>query len=148
MVVGDINDRDEHRIAGVARMWWTVVGAFVGLGIAGLLTIGLIFLALALVMTLAGVRVTTLRNRSTFMVLVGAAIGPLLVAWFNRSGPGSACQVDGAVTSCSQQMNPWPFVATAIVLIAAGAAFSRGVLRSPERVSTDGSGVGGGHSAQ
>ena len=114
-----------HIPAPLALVWWAVVGAAAGLGIVGLLTIGGIFLAVAVVMAIAGARSPRFHNRSAWMVLVGAAAAPLLLAWFNRDGPGRVCDVDGSVTTCADEWSPWPFLVAAIVLVATGTALAR-----------------------
>jgi hypothetical protein len=118
-------DRDVQQIRPFAWVWWAFVGMMVGLGIAGLLTIGAVLLAVALVMTIAGSRSPRLRNRSASMVLAGAAAAPLFMAWLNRAGPGTVCQVSGSVTSCTDETSPWPFVVVAVVLVVTGAAVAR-----------------------
>ncbi len=114
-------DRDARFAWPLACAWWSAVGVAVGAGLVGLITIGLIFLIAALVMTIPSLWSARLRNRSAFMVLSGAAAGPLLLAWINKGGPGRVCRVEGAVTTCSDRASPWPFLVAAVLLVATGA---------------------------
>ena len=43
--------------------WWLVVGVLLGVGVAGLLSVGVFFLVAALVLTGIGLGVSALRNR-------------------------------------------------------------------------------------
>jgi hypothetical protein len=109
----------------VASAWWTAVGACVSIGIVGLLTIGVYFLAGAVVLALVGLRVSSVRRGSVPMVIAGLAAAPLLLAWLNRQGPGTVCHSDGSVTACSERWSPWPFAMVALVLVVAGAVLAR-----------------------
>ena len=100
--------------------WWVVVGVALGYGVAGLLTIGVLFVALGLALAGAGVAMRWTRNRSAFMAITGAAAGPLVVAWHNRRGPSNECRTHGDVTGCVDRWNPWPFVVVAAVLVVGG----------------------------
>ena len=112
--------RGEVRWWPLAWIWWIVVGAAIGFGIVGLLTVGVPFLALGLVMAVAGAVMPRTRNRLAFMAVAGASAAPLTLAWLNRSGPGTLCETNGDETTCIEQWSPWPFVAVAIVLVATG----------------------------
>lgn len=115
----------EERWWPLARIWWVVAGAAIGYGIVGLLTIGVPFLALGLVMAVAGAAMPRTRNRSAFMAVAGASAAPLTLAWLNRSGPGTVCDTNGDETACIEQWSPWPFLAVAIVLVAIGLFLTR-----------------------
>jgi hypothetical protein len=72
--------------------WWTIVGTLLGLGIAGLLTIGLILVPLGMSLALIGVLVPALRNRSAALLLAGLGVSVLYLAWLNKGGPGVVCE--------------------------------------------------------
>ncbi|WP_426595005.1 hypothetical protein ACPPVS_05390 [Cellulomonas sp. McL0617] len=97
--------------------WWVLVGALVGLGIAGLLTIGILLLGAALVLAAIGSSTPRLRNRSALGLVGGLAAAPLGIAWLNRGGPGSVCTVSAGTTSCLDAWSPWPFVAVGSALV-------------------------------
>lgn len=68
--------RGEVRGRSLAGIWWLVVGAAIGFGIVGLLTVGAPFLVLGLVMAVAGAVMPQTRNRSAFMAVAGASAAP------------------------------------------------------------------------
>jgi hypothetical protein len=57
-------------------------------------------------------------------LISGAALPFAYVAFLNRDGPGNICRTFETATSsgesCTQEWAPWPFVAAALVLVAAG----------------------------
>ena len=69
--------------------WWLVVGVLLGVGVAGLLSVGVFFLLAALVLTGIGLGVSALRNRSAMAVPAGVGLSVLYLAWLNREGPGT-----------------------------------------------------------
>jgi hypothetical protein len=107
------------RLGPAGPVWWTVTGAALGVGLVSLLTVGALLLLAGLVMAVVGARRERWR-RSAPLVLLGAVAAPLLLAWLNRAGPGSACTVSGTTTSCTDQYSPWPFLAVALVLAVVG----------------------------
>jgi hypothetical protein len=102
-----------------AFAWWTVVGALLGLGFASILTIGLVLLLASCVLTVTGVLLTALRNRSAAAVPGGLSVAVLYLAWLNRGGPGRVCETTNMDTSCIEAWSPWPFLIVALLLIAA-----------------------------
>ncbi len=55
------------------------------------------------------------RVRGWTILLCAIASGPLLVAWFNRDGPGLVCRnFPPNGLACSDQLNPWPWLAGAV----------------------------------
>ena len=102
-----------------AFAWWTVVGALVGLGIASLLTIGLVLLLVAGVLAVVGFRLRPLRNHSVAAVPAGLGVAALYLAWLNRGGPGRVCETTDTKTSCIDAWSPWPFLVLAVILFAA-----------------------------
>lgn len=100
--------------------YWLLAGTALGLGIVSLLTIGIPLLLIGMLMALVGTLERRLRNRSAGMALLGAAAAPGLLAWNNRDGPGTVCRALDGMTTCSQRYAPWPFMAVAAALVAAG----------------------------
>ncbi|TGB14621.1 hypothetical protein [Streptomyces sp. MZ04] len=99
--------------------YWLLIGALAGLGIESLLTIGLLFLLAAGGLALVGIRAPSLRNRAATAIPAGAGLAVLYLAWVNRGGPGRVCETTGTETSCHEAWSPWPFVAVAVIFIAA-----------------------------
>ncbi len=111
---------------------WIVVGASFVLSLAGMLSFGLFTMPLPVArVILLLVRPGWVRGWA--VGLCALANGPLLIAWFNRDGPGRVCRnfpPDGL--ACSNQLNPWPWLAGAVIsLVAAAALFIRGGRRPP-----------------
>ena len=94
---------------------WVAVGAAILVSYAGMLSIGLFTMPLAV----AGVILLVVRPdrvRGWAIMLCAIAPGPLLIAWFNGEGPGRVCRnfpPDGV--ACSDQLNPWPWLAGVVV---------------------------------
>src|SRR4051812_1621232 len=112
-------------VAPWAYGWWLVVGALAGIGIAALLSIGVVLLAAAAVLAVIGARTPALRNRSVVAIPAGVGVAVLYLAWINRDGPGNVCKTTGTTTTCTDQISPWPFVAVAVVLIAVSLVLAR-----------------------
>ena len=100
---------------------WVAVGAAILVSYAGMLSIGLLTMPVAL----AGVILLAARPdwvRGWAITLCAIASGPLLVAWFNRDGPGRVCRnfpPDGL--ACSDQLNPWPWLAGTVLSLGVAA---------------------------
>jgi len=105
------------RVAAWNYGFWGLVGALLGLGIIGILTIGIAFLVPGLALAVVGILIPTLKNRSAFAVVGGLAAAPLYLAWLNRGGPGEVCSAVGTGTSCVDEWSPWPFVVVAVALV-------------------------------
>ena len=116
---------DQRQVAAFAWVWWLVTGAILGVGLVAILTVGLVFLALGAVLAVVGARMSRTRNRAAFSAVAGAAAAPLLLAWLNRSGPGTVCHSSADSSTCVDQWSPWPFLVVAIVLLALGTYLSR-----------------------
>lgn len=101
-------------------LWWVVVGGAIGFGIVGLLTIGWVFLLLGGVLAGVGAVVPWVNVRAIYLGLVGVAAAPLTLAWLNRRGPGTVCQVGDSETTCVDQWSPWPFLVLAAAFVACG----------------------------
>ena len=101
-----------------AATLWIVFGASFVLRLAGMLSFGLFTMPLAVAGAII-VLVRPSRVRGLAVGLCALANGPLLIAWFNRDGPGRVCRnfpPDGL--ACSDQLNPWPWLAGAVICLA------------------------------
>ncbi len=120
-------ERSAREPAAWAYVWWLVVGALLGLGVAGILTIGIFVLPLAGIMIISGVLIPRLSNESQLAAIAGLALPALYLAWLNRGGPGLVCTDSG--DTCTDQYSPWPFVAVAVVLLVVAAVLTQVVRR-------------------
>ncbi len=117
--------RRSPRIEAWKYGWWVLAGTFVGIGIAGALTVGVLCIGAGAVLVIGGVATSALRNGSAWGMAVGLAVAPLYVAWLNRDGPGRVCSSGAGGTSCVEQWTPWPFVSVAVVLALGGVHLAR-----------------------
>lgn len=102
-----------------AFLLWGLAGVGLCFGVLSILTVG----PFVLLVTLAGCGWLLYRldfGWGMLGLLVGAAVPLLYVAWLNRDGPGTVCTVDGRVTSCGDEVSPWPFVAMALLVAVIG----------------------------
>lgn len=109
--------------------YWILVGTLVGFGVAGMLSIGIFLLVAAAVLFTAGIAIRPIDNRGVPAWLIGAALAPCLVAWWNREGPGEFCRPGG----CSEQLDPRPWATVGIVLLLAGSALTWYTVRRSRR---------------
>lgn len=109
----------------LAYGWWVVVGAVLGFGVAGLLTIGIFVLPVGLVLAAVGARQPALRTRAVGGVLAGVGLVGLYLAWLNRGGPGTVCHTTATSSECADRWSPWPFVAVAVLLMVTSVAVLR-----------------------
>lgn len=113
---------------GAAAVYWALVGAMGAFGLAGILTIGIFVIAGTVALILLAIALQ-IDRRAAPAALIGAGAVPLVLAWINRSGPGTFCERTANSITCSEQYNPWPFMAAAVVLIAVGGTVLIGVRR-------------------
>ncbi len=97
---------------------WLAVGGGWALTILGAFTIGLVLFVPVLLATVMLARTRRARASSP-VLLAGAALPCLYVAFLNRAGPGQICTVTDRSTSCTDEMSPWPWIAFAVALVAA-----------------------------
>jgi hypothetical protein len=109
--------RSRSRPVWWAYVWWLVVGALVGLGVAALLTIGAALLLLASVLVLVASRVPALRSPAVGGGLAGIGLAVFYLAWLNREGPGTVCHTTATSVDCTDEWSPWPFVAVGVALV-------------------------------
>lgn len=104
-----------------ASLLWVLAGGLLGLGALSLPSIGLFVLLAAVLAFALAVRVTG--GRDWFLTLAGIGLPFLWVAWLHRRGPGVHCWEDGDVSGCDENLNPWPFLAIGLLLLAAVAGW-------------------------
>lgn len=100
-------------------MWFVVIVLGV-LSLAAVVSVGLFILPLAI----AGAILLLARPRRAIgaAVLLGAVgAGPLILAYFNRPGPGHVCRTDSEGVACGDYLNPWPWLALGLALWVAAA---------------------------
>jgi hypothetical protein len=126
--VEDIDTNVSNRTRIAAFILWFIVGVAYGFGVAAVLSFGALLLAVALVGT--GLLVWRRATRVGWpTVICGPAITLLYIAYLNRSGPGTVCTTAASGQSCVDRYSPWPFVAAAAILIAAGVVLAVGLTR-------------------
>jgi hypothetical protein len=98
---------------------WAAIGAGFGLALAALLSIGLF---IAPVVALAALLLARRSGSAVGLpgLLAGPAVPLLLIAWFNRGGPGTVCtgfSGGGSGQECTDEWNPVLFLVPAAVLL-------------------------------
>jgi len=99
---------------------WGAVGALVGLGVIGILSIGIFALAVALLLAVVGVALRASRSAAVVGMVPGLGVLPLLVGLSNLGGPGERCSSTASSLSCSELLSPWPFLVPGLVLVVGG----------------------------
>ena len=97
---------------------WVVVGSALTLGVISF-GLGPFALIPAVVAAVLLSRKPTAR-RSAHGALVGAGLLLLFVAYLNRDGPGTTCWEHGSAMGCDQHLNPLPWLALGVALVAGG----------------------------
>ncbi|MBA9053265.1 hypothetical protein [Streptomyces murinus] len=96
---------------------WVAVGACAALGLAALLSVGVLLLAAAAV---AAVLLLRKGHRITALgALAGPALPLLYLAYSNRGGPGTVCRSTATETICTDEFAPLPFLLTGVLLLVA-----------------------------
>jgi len=108
------------RTAAGSAAYWALVGALASFGVAGVMTIGIFFLAAAATLALLAA-LLKISTRGWPGMFIGVAFTPFYIAVLNRSGPGQICTRTATTISCSEQTNPWWWVAAGVALVAIGA---------------------------
>ena len=100
-------------------LWIAVI--LVGLlSLASIISVGLFILPIPI----AGAILLLTRPRrmvKTAVLLAAAGFGPLVLAYFNRTGPGQICHTDADGVFCGDFLNPWPWLALGAALCLAAA---------------------------
>ncbi len=95
---------------------WIVVGCALAFGTVSLGP--LVLLPVAVIAVLMSRQVAA--RRSAYGALVGMGLLLLFVAYLNREGPGTTCWQHGTASGCDQHLNPLPWLALGVALIAGG----------------------------
>ena len=95
---------------------WIVVGCALALGTVSLGL--LVVLPVVVIAVLMSRRPAALR--SAYGALVGVGLLLLFVAYLNREGPGTTCWQHGTASGCDEHLNPLPWLALGVALIAGG----------------------------
>jgi len=116
-VAGDGGARSAGDGRLVGALGWLGVGILAGVGLLGILTIGIVLLALA------GSLAALLIHRGLGAgwgsgVLAGLATATAYLAWTNGRGPGDICVVRGDEQACTQYLDPRPWALATAVLVA------------------------------
>jgi hypothetical protein len=96
---------------------WGAVGAAAALGIVSLGPLALVPAILAAAILL---RHREGRRRSAFGLLSGVGVILLIVAWVQRSGPGTTCWHTATSSGCEHHLNPIPWLIVGLGLLVAG----------------------------
>ncbi|MEU0253836.1 hypothetical protein ABZ299_15330 [Streptomyces sp. NPDC006184] len=97
---------------------WLAVGGCLALGLAALLSVGVILVVLAV-----GAAVFLLRKGHRTAVvgsLAGLALPLFYLAYLNRGGPGTVCHSTAGGQTCTDEYAPVPFLVVGALLFAAG----------------------------
>src|SRR5690349_15036940 len=101
---------------------WTLAGVALLFALLSAMTIGLFILPFAILAVVA-----LARRPAAFpawpSVLFGTGLPLLFVAYLNREGPGEIChQFTNGGESCTQEFNPWPWLAAGALVIGTAVA--------------------------
>jgi len=107
------------------RSWWPyllwgAVGALLGLGVVGILSIGVFALVIALLLAVVALVVPASRSGAVVATVPGLGVLPLLVGLSNLGGPGVRCSSTATSSSCGELLSPWPFLIPGLVFIIGG----------------------------
>ena len=98
---------------------WLLVGAAYAVFLIGILSIGIFVLPIAIICTVLLARSTSCL-RGLPGLIAGLGLPLLYVAYLNLGGPGNECSAIKGGQSCVQEVDPWPWLAAGLVLVAAG----------------------------
>ncbi|MFC9279172.1 hypothetical protein [Streptomyces collinus] len=97
---------------------WFVLGACAAVGLATVVTAGLLLVLLA-----AAVASLLLRKGPTNAMAglpSGIALPVLYIAYLNRSGPGTVCDAVPGGQTCTDEYTPIPFLIVGVLLLCTG----------------------------
>ncbi|MDT0469322.1 hypothetical protein [Streptomyces gibsoniae] len=97
---------------------WLAVGACVALGLAALLSVGVILIAVGAVAAVFLLR----RGHTNALVgsIAGVALPLFYIAYTNRGGPGDVCHTTATGSTCTEEYAPVPFLIAGAVLFVGG----------------------------
>ncbi|MFB0620019.1 hypothetical protein [Streptomyces sp. AGS-58] len=97
---------------------WLAVGGCLALGLAALLSVGVVLVVLA---AAAAVFLFRRGHRSAVVgSLAGLALPLFYLAYLNRGGPGDVCHTTASGQTCTDEYAPVPFLVAGALLFAAG----------------------------
>ena len=120
MVAISVAERQSWRWFGA----WLLVGAAYAVGLVEILTIGIFVLPVAIIGTVLLARQPA-SLRGVPGLVAGLGLPLLYVAYLNRGYGGQACHTSGSAAAhtlayqCTQALDPWPWLAVGLVLVAA-----------------------------
>jgi hypothetical protein len=97
---------------------WFGVGACVAVGLAAILSVGLVFLVLAA--AAAGLLLWKGPRNAVVGGLAGLALPLFYLAYLNRGGPGNVCRSSAGGQTCTDEYTPIPFLAGGALMLVAG----------------------------
>lgn len=108
---------------------WLVSWAWFGLwvAVAALIVVSLVSFIVVLLFAVVplGILCVVMASRprsreSAFGLLTGAGLPFLLVAYFNREGPGTTCWHTATAGGCDEHLDPLPWLLVGLVLVVGG----------------------------
>ncbi|WP_328431360.1 hypothetical protein [Streptomyces sp. NBC_00453] len=97
---------------------WLAVGGCVALGLAALLSVGLVLIVLG---ALAAVFLLRKGHRNAVVGgITGLSLPLSYLAYLNRGGPGNVCRATAGGETCTDEYAPVPFLIAGALLFAAG----------------------------
>src|ERR1019366_1655169 len=103
---------------------WFLVGAAYAVGLVGILSVGIFVLPIAIIGTVFLARQPT-SLRGVPGLVSGLGLPLFYIAYLNRGYGGQACQASGSAAAhtlayqCTQALDPWPWLAAGLLLLAA-----------------------------
>ena len=98
---------------------WAGAGLSLMLAVLGAMTIGMFVLPIA-----AGFTVFVATRKGSIVGIGGLVSGGAFPLWFvaflNRDGPGAICRNFATGSSCTEEMNPWPWLGIGLGFFVAG----------------------------
>jgi hypothetical protein len=122
-ISGMSGTRDDGSDRAVGWGWflaWLLVGACAGIGLAAILTVGVVFVVLAAVAAVFLLR--TGPGRAVVGGVSGVALPLFYLAYLNRGGPGEVCHAVPGGQSCTDEYMPVPFLVAGALVLLAGCA--------------------------
>ncbi|WP_330291550.1 hypothetical protein [Streptomyces sp. NBC_00576] len=87
-------------------------------GLAAILSVGLVFLVLAA--AAAGLLLWKGPRNAVVGGLTGLALPLFYIAYLNRGGPGDVCRSSSGGQTCTEEYTPIPFLVGGVLLFVAG----------------------------
>ena len=120
---GTVTGMQRRKFRPGAFAGWIAIGILWALSIASARSIGVFVMPVALIGTLVMCLGYT-RPVAWPGSIGGAGLVGCYLAFLHRHGPGRYCTAPADPATCTQLLNPWPFLAVGIALLAACALVS------------------------